>query len=300
MTPAPPTWWRRRRRDAQWWAGGVWQWLGRALPEPAFLGVGAALAGHGAAAAPRLRRRTVAQIAARLDVSVREAEAIAARMFRHFGTMAAELAIFDRLVARIDAEVELCEADAVHLRALQREAGGLIIASGHLGNWELMAARLARALRRPAVFARAPADARWAQWLSDRRAGAGIVTQARGEAAGPWRSLRRLGAAVGLLVDRRTAEPSVRVPFFGAPVWASTAPARLHRATGWPVVVATTARRPAGGHRISIDRLEDVPAAELTARIQAQLEARIRARPEAWIWFHDRWSDPAGSRPPRG
>lgn len=290
MRRTPPTWRRRRRRDFAWWAGGVWRWFGGALPERMFRGLGATLAERGTAAWPELRRRALAQIEARLDVREREAAAIAARMFRHFGTMAAELAIFDRLVGRIEAEVDLSDADATLLRALQREAGGLIVVSGHIGNWELMGARLARVLQRPAVFARAPADARWARWLAERRAGAGVDTLARGGVIRALRTVRHAGAAVGLLVDRRTTERSVRVPFFGALVSASTAPSRLHRATGWPVVVATVARRPEGGHRVAIDPLEGVPARELTARIQARLEARIRARPEEWIWFHDRWS----------
>lgn len=294
MSRTPPSWLRRRRRDAQWWAGQGWLRLGRALPERRFLQLGAALAERGASFAPRLRRRTIDRVSARLGVTVAAAEEITAGMLRHFGTMAAELAIFDRLLARLEEEVQLSEADAALLRAQQRDGGGLIVAAGHVGNWELMAARLALVVHGTAVFARAPADPRWARWVTALRARGGVRTLARGSAVAPWRSLRRDGAAVGLLVDRSTVGASLRVPFFGSRVAASTAPARLHRATGWPVVVATCARRPGGGHRVSVDPIDPGDDVAVTTQIHARLEARIRAHPEGWIWFHDRWADPPG------
>lgn len=296
-TPRAPTGWRRRRRDLQWWLGRGWCALGGLLPRAVFLALGARLGRVAAVLTPGTRTAAERRIAQHLHQPPAEAAATARAMYRHFGRLAAELALFDRFLARLEDEVDLSPATARALRQRQREAGGLIVASGHFGNWELMAARLARELRQPVVFARAPADPRWARWLAELRSRGGVETLARDRSLGRWRAARRAGAAVGLLVDRSTTEPRATVHFLGAPAPASTAPARLHRATGWPVVVATAARRPDGGHRVEVDFLHDVPAADLNAAVQSALEARLRRQPETWIWFHDRWSDrraPAG------
>lgn len=298
-TRTPPTFGRRRRRDAQWVLGRALLAVAGALPDAGGRAIGRQLGAAFGRASPARTERAVATIRARLDVDTVEAKRIARAMWRELGQIGFEAAVAPRLAARGDAYVELSSADRQRLLALRDRAGGLIVASGHVGSWELMAARLASELSPALVFVRGPADPRWADWLNARRRALGLVTAERGGSAWPLRALRRaadLGLGdpptVGFLVDQATRVPCVPVPFFGVPAPTPTAPARLHARTGWPVVVATAARRADGGHRVQIDPLDQVAAPELPSAINAALERRIRARSEAWIWFHDRWRDP--------
>ncbi|NIR60326.1 MAG: lipid A biosynthesis acyltransferase, partial [Gammaproteobacteria bacterium] len=52
------------------------------------------------------------------------------------------------------------------------------------------------------------------------------------------------------------------------------------------------------GYRVVIDaplEIPDVAESEameaITAAATARIEAQIRARPEAWLWMHDRWRE---------
>lgn len=106
------------------------------------------------------------------------------------------------------------------------------------------------------------------------------------------------GGGVGILIDQRVREDQgVEVPFFGQPAWTPGILARLGRKTGAPVVPTFAFRDVPGRYRLRYDApvvvddlpetdLEDVP---LTTRYMAILEAAIRANPDQWLWYHDRW-----------
>jgi len=241
-----------------------------------------------------LRQRAVVHLVERLGVGPNEARRIADAMFEHLGVMVAELARLPRLAALGDAYVALDPDAARRFRAACADRGGVIVAAGHVGNWELMAARLAREVTPAVAFGRAPADPRWAAWGQAVRRSVGVRTFDRGTSLWEWRQVRRRRPAVGFLVDQNTRVPSVELPFFGAPARTPTAPARLAQRTGWPVVVATAARRPGGGHRVQLDWLEGLAGIDLLRAINRRLEARIGEQPEGWVWFHDRWGGARG------
>jgi KDO2-lipid IV(A) lauroyltransferase len=108
----------------------------------------------------------------------------------------------------------------------------------------------------------------------------------------------RKGGGVGILIDQRVREDQgIEVPFFGHPAWTHPILARMGRKTGAPVV-PTFALRDAPGHYrlryetpVVVDGLSEpeLEDAVLTTRYMAILEAAIRANPDQWLWYHDRW-----------
>ena len=106
------------------------------------------------------------------------------------------------------------------------------------------------------------------------------------------------GGGVGILIDQRVREDQgVEVPFFGHPAWTPGILARMTRKTGAPVV-PTFALRDKPGHYhlrydepVTVDGLSDAELEDgpLTARYMAILEQAIRAHPDQWLWYHDRW-----------
>jgi KDO2-lipid IV(A) lauroyltransferase len=219
--------------------------------------------------------------------------AITRGAFTHLAVCFVELVVASRSAAGPSVFVAWAPHARDVLDAALAEERGVLFATGHIGNWELMALHLgacgypvvavARPLREPGVEA----------WIHTLRARYGVETLWRsGPAAGMavHRALRRRRALVGLLVDQDTRVPSVLVPFFGRPAWTPVAPARLALARGIPLVVGWTHRVGPNRHVVHCQRL---PAAgdevAVTAAVSARLEAAIREAPTQWVWMHRRW-----------
>jgi KDO2-lipid IV(A) lauroyltransferase len=108
-----------------------------------------------------------------------------------------------------------------------------------------------------------------------------------------FRLLER-GGRLGLLIDQRVrAAEAIEVPFFGRPALTSPIVARLSRRTGAPVVPVFGEELPGGRYRVeALPPIAPLPGEDdvaLTRRYLATLEERVRARPELWLWLHDRW-----------
>jgi KDO2-lipid IV(A) lauroyltransferase len=184
----------------------------------------------------------------------------------------------------------------------------VLIASAHLGSWELFAEVMAR---RGFVFSAVvrPLSGAFNEWLvrSRQRAGVELILQ-RGALRNMFKALRR-GRAVVQLIDQALPGPeALWVPFFGRP--ASTTPALSMAAlrSGAPVYVVVAVRQE-GQLRMLVEgpvpfterptRREMIEAH--TAALTATLEALVRQHPEQWLWLHRRWKalrSPAAARSP--
>jgi KDO2-lipid IV(A) lauroyltransferase len=191
-----------------------------------------------------------------------------------------------------------------------REGKGAIMASAHLGPWENVAASLVAAGVPLVAVVRESYDPRFDAVYRELRRATGVRTVARSSPRAPFEILRALrrGEVLGVPMDLRSRVPSVNVPFLGHPAPTPMGPARIALRTGAPVVVATVAPRPppSAGTRtegygavaleIAVTRVttsdlhaDSAGVRELTARINAELSARILALPHAWPWMHERW-----------
>ncbi|HVS10146.1 MAG TPA: hypothetical protein VMS76_09770 [Planctomycetota bacterium] len=200
----------------------------------------------------------------------------------------------DRTV-ELDGSVELLDEAA-------REGRGLIAATAHIGNWELLAAALRRRGLDGAVVGLRKRNDSSADWLVAMRRACGVRTLAQDAPAREVLEVLRSGATVGLLADleaRRIA--GAFVPFFGIPALTLTAPAALARAARLPIVPVRCIAR-GRGYRLSVETPIELDASlgrreatlEATARLNAVFERWIRETPEQWAWHQPRWR----SRPP--
>jgi KDO2-lipid IV(A) lauroyltransferase len=192
-----------------------------------------------------------------------------------------------------------------HLRDALSERRGVLLFTGHLGNWELIGPSLVASGLPVTLLVgqqkNAPVDA----LLNRRRRELGqTVIPIRGgmrEAAVRLRA----GEIVGVLIDQRIRRGGVLVPFFGHPASTSPVLARLAFATG-AVVVPISIQREADHvhHRVTIepplsvsrtgDRDRDI--ADLTARATQAVEGMVRRAPRQYYWFHRRWKPPSDVR----
>jgi KDO2-lipid IV(A) lauroyltransferase len=175
---------------------------------------------------------------------------------------------------------------------------GAILLSGHFGNWEWLARRVAEAGHPFAVLFKEPGDPVLAERLRAIRASAGIEQIDHDDMRAAVRWLRQ-GRVLGIVMDqepRRTAE-GVIAPLFGHPTMTHVGPFRLARMAGAPMLTFFSSAEGRGRYRA---RLEPLPAsesedpelavAEEATRFNARLEAAVRASPEHWMWMYRRWA----------
>lgn len=208
-----------------------------------------------------------------------------------------ELAKIDEIRMRAGEYVE-AEGEEHVARSLEK-GGGAIVVSGHVGNWELLAAYWAWQGYSIAAVARRIYIERLNQMLVDFRRRQGVETILR-EGPHSARQLRRAiknNSILAILIDQDTQVQSVSVPFFGHLARTPTAAASLAIRHQLPVHAAFIQRRPGGGHRITVtpafevERSGDVRAdiTALTRAFNAALEAQVRRNPAEWVWWHRRW-----------
>jgi KDO2-lipid IV(A) lauroyltransferase len=231
-----------------------------------------------------------------------ERRALARACFLHLGHMAGEVVAIRSYDARLAEHVGFEEGGEERLREILGRGRGMVFVTGHVGSWELMARRVARAGIPNAVIAKAGPD-RQLNALAERFRAEGGVTTLWREDPGTGRAIIRTfkeGKALGILIDQDTKVQGLFAPFFGRLAHTPRAAADLALRFGAPVVVATTRRRgpdPCGGHLIDIKEVPCQPAAadreaeavRLTAACNALLEAAIRRNPSEWVWMHRRW-----------
>lgn len=207
---------------------------------------------------------------------------------------------------RVLAQVDLGDSVS-RLRELARGGRGLLLCTAHLGNWELLAARLRREGFDGAVVGYKKRRDSSADWLVDLRASLGVRSLAQDDSPRELLSVLRSGGGLGLLCDLEVKRLSgTWLPFLGTPALTMTAPAALARASGLPLVPLQCVARGAGyelrvEEPLELARDRDRRAAEedLLVRLNATYARWIRAHPEQWVWYRPRWSTPPDSESER-
>jgi KDO2-lipid IV(A) lauroyltransferase len=180
----------------------------------------------------------------------------------------------------------------------QRKGKGVLIATAHLGNWELSAYAHAIMTGPMAIVAR-PLDNRYIDAVVEkRRALSGNEVILKRDAARPILRALASGEAVGILVDQNSSvEQGVFVPFFGIPACANAAFIKVAHRSGAPVVPgfalwSETEQKHVLRFYPELPVTGDVTAD--TAALHLFLEGVVREYPDQWLWIHRRWK----TRPP--
>ncbi len=226
-------------------------------------------------------------------------EAVARANFEHLGATAAE---FLGLGAEApEGVLARCRFEGLERLDEARALGrGVLVLSGHQGNWELAGA---------AISARGyplwGVGKRMKNPLADRKITAlrqrfGATVIPHRDAVRPVLRVLRDGGLVGFLLDQRApGREAVPSRFFGQPVATNQGLALLALKTGSPVV-PVFGERVAEGHVVRIGAPLAAPAEgpreervqRFTQAFDAAVEEEARRRPEQWFWVHRRWRLP--------
>jgi KDO2-lipid IV(A) lauroyltransferase len=258
------------------------------------LGRGLGRAAHRVLGTPR--RLALAHVGIAFpEWSTQRRQEVVRTMFEHAGASFAELSLWPRL--RDGDYVHLDPGGAAVLDDALAGGRGAVVITGHVGNWELLAAAMAHRGYPVTVVARRVNDERFNALVASIRAGAGLRVVDRDDPrlVHTLREDLAQGRIVALLIDQDTRGAGVWVPFFGVPARTPPGAAVLALRARAPLVTAFIERRPEGGHLIRLHPVEDVEGRSrdrivaLTARMTAAIEAQIRHNPAEWVWWHQRW-----------
>lgn len=267
-----------------------------ALPWQRAIGVGAQLGRtlHRAGLRVRVARENLAIAFPALGDG--ERERILALHYAELGRVAAEYPHLARLVRAPRDQVFASFEGERHLHEAAARGRGVILLTGHFGNFELFGASLGRIHPVDFVF-RPPSNPGAGRWLLSIREAAGVgQLTTSGGIKRVFQALRQ-GRWVALLGDQDARSEGVFVPFLGRAASTPAGPARIALATGAPIVFGSVSRAPDGRHRARIeapivpegDPRDDEAIRALTLRHTRLLERAVLEHPEAWFWLHRRW-----------
>ena len=183
---------------------------------------------------------------------------------------------------------------------------GLILVTGHLGNWELGGAYIAaRGLPIDAV-ARHMANPLFDGYLTKTRERIGMTVIHDEDAVKRVPRALRTGHAIAFLFDQGAVGlASTWVPFFGRFAKTPRGPAVFALRLGAPVMFGVALRQPSGRYQLSFEPIEVVETGDreadvdrIVADYSSVLERWIRRAPEQYLWHHRRWKHQRPGTPP--
>ena len=254
-----------------------------------------------------IRRQVVEkQIAAAFPgLGERGVRRIARGAYEHLGRASIEAAILPRLGR--GAVLDLFEGSNFSIvdEAMDHRRG-LILVTGHLGNWELAGAYVAARGVPIDAITRRMKNPLFDRYLTDTRSRIGMRVVHDADAVRQTPRALRENRAVAFLADQGVLGlASTFVPFFGRPAKTPRGPAVFALRLGVPIVFGTAVRQASGKYRLIFepievehtdDRDKDIDA--IVARYTAVLEKWVRRYPEQYFWHHRRWRrQPAGTPP---
>jgi KDO2-lipid IV(A) lauroyltransferase len=234
------------------------------------------------------------------ELGEREREEIERDCYAEYGRIVAEVIASDRLLPEKEERFDL--AGAPILEEAVRDRKGLLILTGHLGNF-IVGAHYLRSVGIPMTFI----AKRIANEYVNREVGkvyarhGNTVIAVRGFRNDPeagakvFRAMKQ-GNLVVALVDQDAGPEGTRTTFFGLPTYLPGGPVALACRGNIEVTTGFATRE---GGRIRIDIGPPIDYSSATSLGEAvgivldeysrRLEEKVRKFPEQYFWFHKKW-----------
>jgi KDO2-lipid IV(A) lauroyltransferase len=252
---------------------------------------------------PKRKKIAVENIlAAKIVDDRREAVRLARRCFQSFTRLIAESVLAHVQITKDNwREFVTIEASPAVMELLETEGQGAIVASGHIGNWEV-AARAASMIKPVNVIYRPLENPYLERELNGGRGGEQLHHISKYKES-PMRFVKILanGEMLALMIDQHISEVGERlqVEFFGRPCWTTRSVAMMHMTMRKPLLVACAVRT--GKMKftlhvtgpIQFQRTGDRErvARVLTQSLTNEIEKVARQHPDQYLWGHRRWQD---------
>ena len=240
------------------------------------------------------KKLAIENICLSLQLDEQEAKQIAKRSVTRFGRMFMEVLYFPRITPDNIRKYVTMEGEE-HLREALQDGKGVVLATAHSGNWELLGAALAMCGFPLVAVVQRQTNAAMDRFINEYRTIAGMKIEYKTGVRDMVRLLHA-GKIIGLLMDQ-DAHHGVFVDFFGREASTPPGAAALSRLTDAPIVPAFISNSGDGAHRVTIypafsiettpDREQDI--LHTTQKLTKIIEDHIRLYPQEWFWLHNRW-----------
>ena len=238
--------------------------------------------------------------------SQKEAKSLAKKNFVHMLKVFVEVVKFDQIITKenhkeyisIDPEFTREMADVVD----PETSIPVILASMHLGNWELAANCYSYYTNQTMCSIMRPlANKKIGNYFYTKRNGIAHETVSKEKGVKPLLNALRAGKTIAIVADQHASHnEGIELTFFGHPARTHMTPALLHLKTSVPIFTAVVVRKDDDFHFMITagklirytptgDKEKDIRA--ITEAYSASYEKLIRRFPDQWLWAHRRWLD---------
>ncbi|HDL19316.1 MAG TPA: hypothetical protein ENH29_09700 [Bacteroidetes bacterium] len=232
-----------------------------------------------------------------------EIQRLAQKVFFHFSRVSIEQIILPKII-RHDINQFIDSANWEVLEEAMNEDRGVILLTGHIGNWEILGSAVALKGFPAWAVAAEMRNSKVDRSINEHRNLSGLKIISREHAKSTFPKIFGRGEMVCLLADQDAGRNGVFVPFFGRLASTPPGPAVYHFRNRVPIVY-TTALLKNGRYRIYFERLHfAVEKGNLRSAVRKvteihvrRLEQDIRLHPEQWFWLHRRWKTAPETEP---
>jgi len=174
---------------------------------------------------------------------------------------------------------------------------GLILVSGHIGNWELAGRYIAHQDITLSVVIKRLRNSYFNNYVNRTRNKDGIKIIYKSKTMRPVLKALKNNEIVVMLVDQDAGKDGIVLPFLGKDASVFTGYARLAQIYDTPLIWCAALRIEENKSRFVFEKYilpssfqeEREPVRKIAEYINNRLESYIRIYPDQWFWVHRRW-----------
>ena len=234
----------------------------------------------------------------RSEKTEQEIRAIARKVFENLAMTAVDAILLPRLSKDTLRDWVSFDEEFTRANRILDQGRGVVILTGHIGNWEVLAGAFGVMGYYAAVVGRRIYYEKYNQIIIRLRESVRIRTIYRDSSPKEMLRVLKNNHILGMLADQDVESVGgIFVDFFGHPAYTPTSPVKLAMAAETALVPAFCIRE--GDHyRLILEEpmypeevrgSQEDAVREFTERWSAIVERTIRQYPEQWVWMHDRW-----------
>ncbi len=211
------------------------------------------------------------------------------KMYNSFGDTCIEAISANEILASNVIKIE----DQESFKSVLNDPNPKLFLTGHVGNWELLAAWTAKELKFPlTVIGRSIENPSVQNELLKLRTAYGVQVLSKDDKLSAFKILRLLKGnnIVGALIDQDTDVESLMVPFFGVLSKTPSALITGAKKSGASIYTLFLVREEDRHFTVKIKRLNSQNTTfDLLCEYNTLLEKVIIKYPWQWVWVHKRW-----------
>ena len=235
----------------------------------------------------------------------KDAKALAKTNMIHMVKVFVEIIKFDQIINADNIHEYIKPADDPISQKIfnQETTFQTILATAHLGNWELAGGTHSVLTDTPMTSIMRPlGNEKIGNYFYSHRSSFRHKTVSKEKGLRPLLLAHKEGENITIVADQHASKKEgVEVTFFGHPARAHATPALLHLRTGTPISMPYLLRVDDEFHfefHCEVEPLVYEPTGDKEADVKAicqlytsHIEQAVRKYPEQWLWAHRRWLD---------